>query len=61
MSVPAATATMDRLAAHLDRRARWRWPELVFWLGVLAVIFALPSRVAIINEVLIAGLVCFVA
>jgi hypothetical protein len=56
MSVPAATATMDRLAAHLDRRARWRWPELVFWLGVLAVIFALPSRAAIINEALIAGL-----
>jgi hypothetical protein len=56
MSVPAATATMDRLAAHLHRRARWRWPELIFWLGVLAVIFALPSRAAIINEALIAGL-----
>ena len=56
MSVPAATATMDRLAAHLHRRARWRWPEIVFWLGVLALIFALPSRAAIINEALIAGL-----
>jgi branched-chain amino acid transport system permease protein len=56
MSVPAATATMGRLAAHLHRRARWRWPELIFWLGVLAVIFALPSRAAIINEALIAGL-----
>ena len=56
MSVPAATATMDRLAAHLHRRARWRWPEFIFWLGVLAVIFALPSRAAIINEALIAGL-----
>jgi len=56
MSVPAAIATMDRLAAHLHRRARWRWSELIFWLGVLAVIFVLPSRVAIINEALIAGL-----
>ena len=56
MSVPAAAATMDRLAAHLHRRAGWRWSELIFWLGVLAVIFVLPSRVAIINEALIAGL-----
>jgi branched-chain amino acid transport system permease protein len=56
MSVPAVTATMDRLAAHLQRRAHWRWPEIAFWLGVLAVIFALPSRAAIINEALIAGL-----
>jgi branched-chain amino acid transport system permease protein len=56
MSVPPATTTMDRLAAHLHRRARWRWAEPVFWLGVLAVIFALPSRAAIINEALIAGL-----
>lgn len=56
MSAPAATATMDRVAAHLRRRARWRWPEIAFWLAVLAVIFALPSRAAIINEALIAGL-----
>jgi branched-chain amino acid transport system permease protein len=56
MSVSAATATMDRLAAHLHRRARWRWAELIFWLGALGLIFALPSRAAIINEALIAGL-----
>jgi branched-chain amino acid transport system permease protein len=56
MTAPAATVTMDRLAAHLQRRARWRWPEFVFWLAALALIFALPSRAAIINEVLIAGL-----
>ena len=24
-----------RLAAHLSRRARWRWPEIVFWLAIL--------------------------
>jgi branched-chain amino acid transport system permease protein len=54
--VPGATATMARLAAHLHRRARWRWPEILFWLAILAAIFALPSRAGIINEVLIAGL-----
>ncbi len=47
---------MPRLTAHLRRRARWRWAEIVFWLIIPAVIFVLPSRAAIINEVLIAGL-----
>jgi branched-chain amino acid transport system permease protein len=51
---PAATAA--RLAAHLRRRARWRWHEIIFWLAILAAIVALPSRAGIINEVLIAGL-----
>jgi branched-chain amino acid transport system permease protein len=53
---PGASATMDRLAAHLQRRVRWRWPEIVFWLAILAAVFALPSRAGIINEILIAGL-----
>ena len=56
MSGPDANATMERLTMHLRRRARWRWPEIVFWVTILAVIFALPSRAAIINEALIAGL-----
>ena len=56
MSAAEASATTRRLGAHLNRRARWRWPEIVFWLAVLAAIFAEPSRAAIINEVLIAGL-----
>src|ERR1700691_3963172 len=47
---PSATARL--IAAHLHRRARWRWPEIVFWLAILAVIVAAPSRAAIINEVL---------
>ena len=50
------TETMRRLAARLLRRARWRWPEILFWLAILAAIFALPSQAGIINEVLIAGL-----
>ncbi len=56
MSAPDAAETTRRLATHLHRRARWRWPEIVFWLAVLIGIFALPSRAAIINEALIAGL-----
>jgi branched-chain amino acid transport system permease protein len=56
MSAADASAATDRLAAHLHRRARWRWGEIVFWLAVLAAIVALPSRAGIINEIVIAGL-----
>ncbi len=42
--------------AHLRRRERWRWWEIALWLALLAAIFALPSRAALINEALIAGL-----
>jgi branched-chain amino acid transport system permease protein len=56
MSEPDAAASTGRLAAHLHGPVRWRWPEIVFWLVILALIFGLPSRAAIINEALIAGL-----
>ncbi len=56
MSATDASATTRRIAAHLHRRARWGWPEIIFWLALLAAILAAPSRAAIINEVLIAGL-----
>jgi branched-chain amino acid transport system permease protein len=56
MSAPDASTTTVRLAKHLQRRARWRWPEIIFWLAVLGLIFALPARAGIIDEVLIAGL-----
>jgi branched-chain amino acid transport system permease protein len=45
-----------RIAAHLTRRARWRVSEIAFWLGLVALIFAVPSRALLINEFLIAGL-----
>jgi len=45
-----------RIAAHLTRRARWRAAEVVFWLAIVALIFAIPSRALLINEFLIAGL-----
>ena len=56
MSAPDAAATTRPLVAHLHRRARWHWLEIVFWLAIPVAIFAWPSRAAIINEVLIAGL-----
>ena len=49
-------STTRRIEAHLNRRSLWRWPEIVFWLAVLGGIFAFPSRAALINEILIAGL-----
>ena len=56
MSAFKPSPTARRLEAHLHRRARWRWPEIVFWLAVLALILVLPSRAALINEILVAGL-----
>jgi branched-chain amino acid transport system permease protein len=56
MSAADSAETRRRVASHLQRRARWRWPEIVFWLAIPALIFALPSRAALINEILIAGL-----
>ena len=46
----------DRVAAHVARRARWGAGEIVFWIGIVALIFAAPSRALLINEILIAGL-----
>ena len=48
-----ATAAIE---AHLRRREKWRWPEIAFWVAVLIAIFLIPSRDALINEILIAGL-----
>ena len=56
MTETAASATIRKLETHLHRRARWRLPEIVFWLAVLIAIVALPSRAALINEILVAGL-----
>jgi branched-chain amino acid transport system permease protein len=50
------SATIERVEAHLHRRARWRAPEVIFWIAVLFAIVALPSRAALINEILVAGL-----
>jgi branched-chain amino acid transport system permease protein len=56
MSAPAPSETARRIEAHLRRRKRWRAPEILFWAVVLAVIVFVPSRAALINEILVAGL-----
>ena len=56
MSGPAASETARRIEAHLRRRNRWRAPEILFWAVVLGVIVFVPSRAALINEILVAGL-----
>ena len=50
------SAHAARIAAHLTRRKSWSWPEIAFWLAALALIFVLPSRAALINEILVSGL-----
>ena len=49
------TATPDILA-HLRRRERWRLWEVAIWFALVAVIVNFPSRAALVNEALIAGL-----
>ncbi len=55
----SAAQTLDekaKLEAHLRRHERWRWSEIAFWAAILVLIFALPSRAGLLNEILIAGL-----
>ena len=54
--IAATSETARRIEAHLSRRARWRLSEIAFWLAALAAIVAFPSRAALINEILVAGL-----
>lgn len=37
-------------------RARWRWPEALFWLAALAALFLLPDQHLILNEIAILAL-----
>ena len=48
--------TADKVAASLGRRARWRWPEILFWVVAAASLFLLPQRHLILNEIAIIGL-----
>jgi branched-chain amino acid transport system permease protein len=48
--------TASLIEAHLRRRERWRTVEIVFWLALVGLIYAMPSRAALVNEILIDGL-----
>lgn len=51
--------TATRLSSEAARlspaasRARWRWPEALFWLAALATLFLLPNQHLILNEIAI--------
>ena len=46
----------ERIAAQFRARSAWRWPEIAFWLTLLAVILVFPSRAALFNEIAVNGL-----
>src|SRR5271170_2344890 len=45
-----------KAAESLARRARWRWPEIVFWLVAVAAIAAPVGKHLILNEIAILAL-----
>ncbi len=56
---PAVAAKQPALTtpqAFLLNKAAWRWPEIAFWLAALSLIWLLPSRHLLLNEIAILGL-----
>jgi branched-chain amino acid transport system permease protein len=47
---------LSEVGSSLSRRARWRIPEIVFWLVAAATLFVMPERHLIYNEIAIIGL-----
>jgi branched-chain amino acid transport system permease protein len=47
---------MADAAQGLSRRARWRWPEIVFWLLAYAALLMPPGKFLILNEIAILAL-----
>ena len=45
-----------KAAESLARRARWRWPEIIFWLVAVAAIAAPVGKHLILNEIAILAL-----
>src|SRR5271165_3389219 len=43
-------------AASLARRARWRWPEIVFWVVAFAAVLVPTGKHLILNEIAILAL-----
>lgn len=51
-----SSLTVEKAAALLGRRARWRWAEILFWVVAAATLFLWPERHLILNEIAIIGL-----
>lgn len=43
-------------AAFLARNARWKWPEFAFWLAAFALLWLLPGRYLLLNEIAVLAL-----
>ena len=43
-------------AEGLARRARWRWPEVLFWIVAFGVLFLPSGKFLILNEIAILAL-----
>jgi branched-chain amino acid transport system permease protein len=54
--VPAVSDEVSAKALFAER-ARWRWPEIAYWVVIVACIFAFPTHLMLIAQVLITGLV----
>jgi branched-chain amino acid transport system permease protein len=52
----ASTTQAVSPAAFLRAKAAWRWPEILFWISGFALIFLLPNRHLLLNEIAILGL-----
>jgi len=50
------TQTQQTPQQFLIAKARWRWPEIAFWLLAYALIWLLPERHLLLNEIAILGL-----
>ncbi|MGO4123398.1 branched-chain amino acid ABC transporter permease [Inquilinus sp. YAF38] len=48
--------TAALLSSPAAARARWRWPEALFWLAALAALVLLPDQHLILNEIAILAL-----
>jgi branched-chain amino acid transport system permease protein len=53
--VPAVADEASAKALFAER-ARWCWPEVAYWILVVVAIFAFPTHLMLIAQVLIAGL-----
>src|SRR5579863_3469796 len=53
-SVPAVTDKASATALFAER-ARWRWLEVAYWIVIVACIFAFPTHLMTIAQVLLSG------
>ena len=55
-ATPELAAAETSLERAFTRRAAWRVPEIVFWIGAFLILLAWPSRSLLANEIVILAL-----